>query len=128
MVSFVFEFFLIFSFFQIFVGLFFLKKIFIDFVYILFILFILGKQILTVSANIPITRTTLTFEESSLRTVRGGTVSRTDACDASECRRRWIEMCYPYVAPSLTNDHWIRIRRARRFIIGENKRGKIHIK
>ena len=94
----------------------------------LFILFILGKQILTVSANIPITRTTLTFEESSLRTVRGGTVSRTDACDASECRRRWIEMCYPYVAPSLTNDHWIRIRRARRFIIGENKRGKIYIK
>jgi hypothetical protein len=81
-----------------------------------------GRQLLTVSSTIPIERTTLTFDEPSLRTVRDGTVQRADACDREECRKRWSEMCHPYVVPALSHDHWVRIRRARRFIQGERKR------
>ena len=81
-----------------------------------------GRQVLTVSSTVPIERTTVTFEEPSLRTVRDGTIQRNAACSRDECRRRWSEMCHPYVVPSLSRDHWVRIRRARRFIQGERKR------
>ena len=80
-----------------------------------------SKQTLEIAS---VSRKAVQFVAPSLRTTRDATLQRIGSCDERECHARWSEMCHPYVVPALSQAHWARIYRARRFIRGESRRAE----